>query len=66
VLGIDIAARHFASSVPAPSTPAWHTDPETAVEMILSCTFGVRTPEPLGRARTAARAARASDAQPRR
>jgi hypothetical protein len=47
VLGIDIAARHFASSVPAPSTPAWHTDPETAVEMILSCTFGVRTPERL-------------------
>ncbi|MGA7988634.1 MAG: endonuclease V [Candidatus Dormiibacterota bacterium] len=40
---------------------AWRTDPETAVAVVLSCTFGVRTPEPLRRARTAARAARAVD-----
>jgi deoxyribonuclease V len=38
---------------------AWRTDPETAVEVILACTHGLRTPEPLRRARTAARVARA-------
>jgi deoxyribonuclease V len=43
---------------------AWRTDPETAVEVVLSCTFGVRTPEPLRRARTAARSARAADSKP--
>jgi len=43
---------------------AWRTDPETAVDVTLSCTAVVRTPEPLRRARTAARAARATR-QPR-
>jgi deoxyribonuclease V len=38
---------------------AWRTDPETAAEVVLACTKGVRTPEPLRRARMAARLARA-------
>jgi deoxyribonuclease V len=38
---------------------AWRTDPETAVAVVLSSTSGVRTPEPLRRARMAARSARA-------
>ena len=38
---------------------AWRTDPETAVEVVLACTRGTRTPEPLRRARLAARTARA-------
>jgi deoxyribonuclease V len=38
---------------------AWRTGPETAVEVVLACTHGLRTPEPLRRARTAARVARA-------
>jgi deoxyribonuclease V len=37
---------------------AWRTGPETAVEVVLACTHGPRTPEPLRRARTAARVAR--------
>jgi deoxyribonuclease V len=41
---------------------AWRTDPETAVDVVLSCATGVRTPEPLRRARTAARTARAAAA----
>jgi deoxyribonuclease V len=41
---------------------AWRTDPATAVEVVLACTHGRRTPEPLRRARTAARVARAADA----
>jgi len=43
---------------------AWRTDPETAVDVTLTCTAVVRTPEPLRRARRAARAARATR-QPR-
>jgi len=39
---------------------AWRTDPDTAVDVLLACTAGVRTPEPLRRARTTARAARAT------
>jgi deoxyribonuclease V len=38
---------------------AWRTGPETAVEVVLTCTHDLRTPEPLRRARTAARVARA-------
>ena len=37
-------------------------DAETAVEVVLACTHGLRTPEPLRRARTASRVARAEDA----
>ncbi len=39
---------------------AWRTDPETAVELVLSSLAGHRAPEPLRRARRAAREARAA------
>lgn len=39
---------------------AWRTDPETAVEIVLSSLAGHRAPEPLRRARQAAREARAA------
>lgn len=39
---------------------AWRTDSETAVAVVLACTQGTRTPEPLRRARRAARTARAA------
>jgi deoxyribonuclease V len=39
---------------------AWRTDPDTAVEVVLACTHGARTPEPLRRARQAARTARSA------
>jgi deoxyribonuclease V len=38
---------------------AWRTDPATAVEVVTSALSGRRTPEPLRRARTLARSARA-------
>jgi deoxyribonuclease V len=40
--------------------PAWRTDPETAVELVLSSLAGHRAPEPLRGARRAAREARAA------
>jgi deoxyribonuclease V len=39
---------------------AWRTDPETAVELVLAAVAGHRAPEPLRRARRAAREARAA------
>jgi deoxyribonuclease V len=39
---------------------AWRTDPETAVAIVLSSLAGYRSPEPLRRARRAAREARAA------
>lgn len=39
----------------------WRTMPETALEVVLSVTGAMRTPEPLRAARSAARAARARD-----
>ena len=39
---------------------AWRTDPGTAVDIAMRATAGRRTPEPLRRARQAARAARAA------
>jgi deoxyribonuclease V len=41
--------------------PAWRTDLETAVAVVLGATARVRTPEPLRIARTAARRARATN-----
>jgi deoxyribonuclease V len=38
---------------------AWRTDPETAVAVVVACVGRYRTPEPLRRARRAARLARA-------
>lgn len=43
---------------------AWRTGPEAAVEVVLGVTGAARTPEPLRRARTAARRARSSTAAP--
>jgi deoxyribonuclease V len=40
---------------------AWRTGPEAALEVVLSATAGMRTPEPLRAARSAARAARTAD-----
>ena len=40
---------------------AWRTMPETALEIVLSVTGSVRTPEPMRAARAAARVARARD-----
>jgi deoxyribonuclease V len=40
---------------------AWRTGPEAAVEIVLTATAGMRTPEPLRAARSAARAARSAD-----
>jgi deoxyribonuclease V len=40
---------------------AWRTDPDTAVAVVLAATGRARTPEPLRRARHAARVARAGD-----
>jgi deoxyribonuclease V len=39
---------------------AWRTDPDTAVEVVLATLAGRRAPEPLRRARQAAREARAA------
>jgi deoxyribonuclease V len=41
--------------------PAWRTELETAIAVVLEATARVRTPEPLRIARTAARRARAAD-----
>lgn len=43
---------------------AWRTGPEAAVEVVLGVTGAARTPDPLRRARTAARRARSSTAAP--
>jgi deoxyribonuclease V len=40
---------------------AWRTDPETAVQVVLAGVRGLRTPEPIRRARRLARTARAED-----
>jgi deoxyribonuclease V len=40
---------------------AWRTGPEAALEVVLSATAGMRTPEPLRAAHSAARAARTAD-----
>lgn len=40
---------------------AWRTDADAALEVVSACTFGARTPEPIRRARTAARSARAAE-----
>jgi deoxyribonuclease V len=50
--------RTKAGTRPLAVHAAWRTDPETAVEIVLA-TCGMRTPEPLRRARRRAREARA-------
>jgi deoxyribonuclease V len=51
---------------PVAVTPGWRTDLATALEVVLAATAHARTPEPLRRARHAARLARAGawDARP--
>jgi len=50
--------RTRAGAKPVAVHAAWSTDPDTAVEVTLAAVRRHRTPEPLRRARTAARAAR--------
>jgi deoxyribonuclease V len=52
--------RTIAGARPLAVHAAWRTSPEIALHVVLSCTRSVRTPEPIRRARTAARSARAS------
>ena len=50
------------ASKPVAVHAAWRTDPDTAVEVVRTAIRRARTPEPLRRARTAARAARGAQA----
>jgi deoxyribonuclease V len=52
--------RSRAGAKPVAVHAAWRTDPEAAVEVALAATRRHRTPEPIRRARTAARTARTS------
>lgn len=51
--------RTEAGTRPLAVHAAWRIDPETAAEVVLATTSRARTPEPLRRARQAARTARA-------
>jgi deoxyribonuclease V len=55
--------RVRAGARPLAVHPAWRTDLDTAIAVVLDATARVRTPEPLRRARTAARRARAVSAR---
>jgi deoxyribonuclease V len=52
--------RTRAGTRPLAVHAGWRTDPETAVELVLAALAGHRAPEPLRRARRAAREARAA------
>jgi deoxyribonuclease V len=56
LVGYWLRARR--ASKPVAVHAAWRTDPDTAVEVVRAAIRRARTPEPLRRARTAARAAR--------
>jgi deoxyribonuclease V len=56
LVGYWLRARR--ASKPVAVHAAWRTDPETAVEVVRAAIRRARTPEPLRRARAAARAAR--------
>ena len=56
VVGFWLRTR--AGTRPLAVHAGWRTDPETAVEVVLSTLAGYRAPEPLRRARRAAREAR--------
>ncbi len=56
LVGYWLRARR--GSKPVAVHAAWRTDPDTAVEVVRGAIRRARTPEPLRRARTAARAAR--------
>jgi deoxyribonuclease V len=63
VLGEEVVG-HWVRTVPGKRPlavhAAWRTDPATALRVVLECMRGVRTPEPIRAARTAARTARAT------
>jgi deoxyribonuclease V len=54
---VRVAARRRPLAVHA----AWRTDADAAIAVVLAAAARVRTPEPLRRARRAARRARAGD-----
>jgi deoxyribonuclease V len=58
---VGYAVRTARGVNPVLAHAAWRTSPELAVRAALSLTAGRRTPEPLRRARTLARVARAQD-----
>jgi deoxyribonuclease V len=62
--GVEVAIllRTRAGARPLVVHPAWRTDHDVAAAVVLSVTGASRTPDPLRRARTAARLARARDA----
>jgi deoxyribonuclease V len=60
LVGYWLRARR--ASKPVAVHAAWRTDPDTALEVVRAAIRRARTPEPLRRARTAARAARGSSA----
>ena len=53
--------RTRAGARPLAVHPAWRTDLDSAIAVVLACTRRVRTPRPLRIARTAARRARSQD-----
>jgi deoxyribonuclease V len=59
VTGVWLRTRSGAH--PVAVHPAWRTDVETSVKVVLAVSLKVRTPEPLRQARRAARTARAQD-----
>ncbi len=59
VAGVWLRTRSGAH--PVAVHPAWRTDVETGVKVVLAVSIKVRTPEPLRQARRAARTARARD-----
>jgi deoxyribonuclease V len=58
--------RTRAGTRPLAVHAAFRTTPETAVAVVLGCTGGTRTPDPLRAARTLARTARARNSRERR
>ena len=63
-IGDDVVAtwvRTKPGTRPLVVHPGWRTDPAIAVRVVMSCVTGRRTPEPLRRAREAARRVRGSE-----
>lgn len=58
--GVEVAraVRTVRGVRPVVAHAAWRTDPETAAAVVVACSAGARTPEPLRQARRVARTAR--------
>lgn len=56
---VGAVVRTRAGARPVVVHAAWRTDPDVALEVVMRCVRRARTPEPLRRARRAARVARA-------